>query len=51
MMRSGAITQPSVLLRCLDSAIAKKNLLKHPFYQDWQKGILGRRSLQIYAAQ
>ena len=51
MTRSEAITRPSVLLQCLDSAIAEKNLLKHPFYRDWQKGILGRRSLQIYAAQ
>jgi pyrroloquinoline-quinone synthase len=51
MTRNGAIHQPSVLLRSLDSAIAKKNLLKHPFYRDWQKGILRRRSLQIYASQ
>jgi len=26
------------LLARLDAAIAEKNLLKHPFYQDWQAG-------------
>jgi len=25
------------LLSRLDAAIAEKNLLKHPFYQDWQR--------------
>ena len=35
----------------LDAAIAEKNLLKHPFYQDWQAGKLSRESLQLYAAQ
>jgi len=39
------------LLRKLDEAIAEKNLLKHPFYQDWQAGKLSRESLQLYAAQ
>jgi pyrroloquinoline-quinone synthase len=39
------------LLARLDAAIADKNLLKHPFYQDWQAGKLSRQSLQLYAAQ
>ncbi len=39
------------LLEKIDAAIAEKNLLKHPFYQDWQAGKLTRESLQVYAAQ
>lgn len=39
------------LLNKIDAAIAEKNLLKHPFYQDWQAGKLSRESLQLYAAQ
>ncbi|MGB2629575.1 MAG: CADD family putative folate metabolism protein [Candidatus Acidiferrum sp.] len=39
------------LLIKIDAAIAEKNLLKHPFYQDWQAGKLSRESLQLYAAQ
>lgn len=39
------------LLERLDAAIAEKNLLKHPFYQDWQAGKLTRQDLQLYAAQ
>jgi pyrroloquinoline-quinone synthase len=39
------------LLEKIDAAIAEKNLLKHPFYQDWQAGKLTRESLQLYAAQ
>jgi pyrroloquinoline-quinone synthase len=39
------------LLEKIDAAIAEKNLLKHPFYQDWQAGRLSRESLQLYAAQ
>jgi pyrroloquinoline-quinone synthase len=39
------------LLKKLDAAIAEKNLLKHPFYQDWQAGNLSREALQLYAAQ
>jgi len=35
----------------IDAAIAEKNLLNHPFYQDWQAGKLSRESLQLYAAQ
>jgi len=43
---------PSIeLLEKLDAAIAEKNLLKHPFYQDWQAGKLTRESLQLYAQQ
>jgi pyrroloquinoline-quinone synthase len=39
------------LLAKIDAAVAEKNLLKHPFYQDWQAGKLSRESLQLYAAQ
>jgi len=39
------------LLDKIDAAIAEKNLLKHPFYQDWQMGKLSREALQLYAAQ
>ncbi len=39
------------LLARLDAAIAEKNLLKHPFYQNWQAGKLSRGALQLYAAQ
>jgi pyrroloquinoline-quinone synthase len=39
------------LLEKIEAAIAEKNLLKHPFYQDWQAGKLSRESLQLYAAQ
>jgi pyrroloquinoline-quinone synthase len=39
------------LLVKIDAAIAEKNLLKHPFYQDWQAGKLTRQALQLYAAQ
>jgi len=39
------------LLAKIDAAIAEKNLLKHPFYQDWQAGKLSREALQLYAAQ
>jgi len=39
------------LLKKLDAEIAQKNLLKHPFYQDWQAGKLTRESLQLYAQQ
>src|ERR1700722_8023436 len=39
------------LLARLDAAIAEKNLLNHPFYQDWQAGKLSREALQLYAAQ
>jgi pyrroloquinoline-quinone synthase len=39
------------LLEKIAAAIAEKNLLEHPFYQDWQAGKLSRESLQLYAAQ
>jgi pyrroloquinoline-quinone synthase len=39
------------LLEKVDAAIAEKNLLKHPFYQDWQMGKLSREALQLYALQ
>ncbi|HUJ41633.1 MAG TPA: CADD family putative folate metabolism protein [Candidatus Acidoferrales bacterium] len=39
------------LLEKIDAAIAEKNLLQHPFYQDWQAGKLSRESLQLYSAQ
>ena len=39
------------LVARLDAAIAEKNLLNHPFYQDWQAGKLSREELQLYASQ
>src|SRR2546428_6521569 len=39
------------MLARIDAAIAEKNLLKHPFYQDWQAGKLSREAPQLYAAQ
>ncbi len=39
------------LLNRIDAAIAEKNLLKHPFYQDWMAGKLSKESLQLYASQ
>jgi pyrroloquinoline quinone (PQQ) biosynthesis protein C len=51
ILRGESSSQLGDVLECLDAAIAKKNLLKHPFYRDWQKGILTRLSLQTYAAQ
>lgn len=39
------------LLRRVDGAIARRNLLQHPFYQDWQAGTLSRKRLRLYAAQ
>ena len=41
----------AALLKELDAVIAEKNLLKHPFYVDWQAGKLSKEALQIYAAQ
>jgi pyrroloquinoline-quinone synthase len=41
----------TAMLEKIDSAIAAKNLLKHPFYQDWQAGKLSREALRLYAAQ
>jgi len=39
------------LLEEIDAAIARKHLLQHPFYQDWQAGKLSREELQLYAMQ
>jgi len=41
----------TVLLDKIDAEKKKKNLLKHPFYHDWQAGKLSRESLQLYATQ
>jgi len=43
--------EPEEFLARFDIAIAEKSLLRHPFYREWQKGSLSRRSLQVYAAQ
>jgi pyrroloquinoline-quinone synthase len=45
------MTTNNQLVEKIDAAIAEKNLLKHPFYQDWQMGKLSRESLQLYALQ
>ena len=36
----GSAMSNSLLLEKIDAAIAEKNLLKHPFYRDWQAGRL-----------
>src|SRR5437867_10862614 len=48
--RKSSMSNVEMLAR-IDAAIAEKNLLKHPFYQDWQAGKLSREALQLYAAQ
>jgi len=45
------MTRNSELLDKIDAAIARKHLLQHPFYLDWQAGKLSREELQLYAAQ
>jgi pyrroloquinoline-quinone synthase len=45
------MTKNNELLEKIDAAIAEKNLLNHPFYQDWQMGKLSREALQLYAMQ
>ncbi len=35
----------------LDALIEERSLLKHPFYQAWQRGDLTREHLQAYASQ
>jgi pyrroloquinoline-quinone synthase len=45
------MTKNNELLEKIDAAIAEKNLLNHPFYQDWQMGRLSREALQLYAMQ
>ena len=39
------------LLFKLDEQVSRWHLLKHPLYQDWQAGRLGRSVLRLYAAQ
>jgi pyrroloquinoline-quinone synthase len=41
----------SAVLQGIDDAIARRNLLQHPFYQDWQAGTLSRERLRFYATQ
>ena len=39
------------IIQELDALIEERSLLKHPFYQAWQKGELTRDHLQAYASQ
>src|SRR5713101_9784729 len=39
------------LIDRLDSMVAARHLLQHPFYQDWSAGRLSRAALRDYAAQ
>lgn len=41
----------SLSLQRMDDAIARRNLLQHPFYCDWQAGRLSRERLRLYATQ
>src|SRR2546425_105487 len=38
------------LIERLDSMVALRHLLQHPFYQDWSAGLLSRATLRDYAA-
>ena len=38
-------------LRELDEAIRERSILKHPFYQAWNAGMLTREMLKNYACQ
>jgi pyrroloquinoline-quinone synthase len=42
---------PNEFLLEIDRKIAAKNLLQHPFYQEWSKGMLSQETLADYAAQ
>lgn len=44
-------TRAEELCRRIDALIAEKSLLKHPFYQTWQKGELTLDALRGYACQ
>jgi pyrroloquinoline-quinone synthase len=39
------------ILATVDSMIAERSLLKHPFYQAWTAGTLSRERLQNYAVE
>lgn len=39
------------LVEAMDQLIEKYHLLQHPFYQAWTKGILSKKSLELYAEQ
>src|ERR1700692_1408674 len=42
---------PRDVVATLDSMIAERSLLKHPFYQAWSAGTLSIERLQNYAVQ
>jgi pyrroloquinoline-quinone synthase len=37
-------------LRALDASIGERSILKHPFYQAWERGELTRKQLATYAS-
>tara|TARA_A100001037_G_C15152647_1_gene640547 strand:+ start:6468 stop:7148 length:681 start_codon:yes stop_codon:yes gene_type:complete len=39
------------IINTLQTAIDAKSILKHPFYQAWQKGELNQEDLKLYAEQ
>src|SRR5687768_11756947 len=39
----------SAALRELDASIGERSILKHPFYQAWERGELTREQLATYA--
>lgn len=47
-MLEGVVTS---IVRELDAAVARRNLLDHPFYRAWTAGELPRARLQHYAVQ
>lgn len=43
--------KPKTLLESIDALIEEYHLLKHPFFQAWTEGKLGRETLRLYAEQ
>ena len=50
-MLSATTSSALEVLRTIDSRIASRHLLGHPFYQAWTAGTLSREALRDYAAQ
>lgn len=45
------MNETSTFFRRLDEAIAQNRMLDHPFYRDWNAGMLSREALRSYAVQ
>ena len=42
---------PATIVERLDSVVARKKLLEHPFYEAWAAGTLSKEDLNFYARQ